>query len=197
MNKTVGPPRRGDALIIVDVQRDFLPGGALAVEGGGAIIGPLNRYLKEFERHALPIFATRDWHPPDHSSFRERGGPWPTHCVAGTTGAAISPQLVLPAGTQLISKATMPDRDAYSGFQDTDLASRLHELGCRRVFIGGLATDYCVRATALDALRAGFAVVILGDAVRSVEAQAGDGARALTAMVAQGARLAGVNDIIV
>lgn len=196
MNKAVGPLHQGDALIIVDVQQDFLPGGTLGIEGGDAIIRPLNRYVKEFARLGLPVFATRDWHPPDHCSFREQGGPWPAHCVAGTTGAAISPRLLLPSGTQVISKATLPQSEAYSGFQGTDLASGLRELGCRRVFIGGLATDYCVQATSLDALREGFEVVIMGDAVRPVEARPGDGARAFATMIAQGARVAELNEIV-
>lgn len=180
-------PAPGDALLIVDVQQDFLPGGALAVAAGDQVVAPLNRYAAEFERHGLPVLATRDWHPPDHCSFAARGGPWPPHCVAGTPGAAFATGLRLPAGAEVVSKATEPDADAYSGFQGTDLTARLRARGVRRVLIGGLASDYCVRATALDALAAGFAVVVLGDAVRAVDLQAGDGARALAELTARGA----------
>jgi nicotinamidase/pyrazinamidase len=190
MNDALADLHQGDALLVVDVQQDFLPGGALAVGGGDLIIDPLNRHLKEFNQRGLPIFATRDWHPPDHCSFRERGGPWPVHCVAGTRGAEFPPRLALPPDTRIISKATAAKADAYSGFENTDLASRLRQLGCRRVFIGGLATDYCVQATALDARRENFEVVILGDAIRAVELRPGDGARALAAVVDQGARVA-------
>ncbi len=183
-------PRRGDALIVVDVQNDFLPGGALAVPQGDAVIAPLNRYLALFHGRGLPIFATRDWHPKDHCSFQARGGPWPPHCIAGTPGAAFPSALALPEGTAVISKATTPDEEAYSGFQGTDLARRLREAGVARVFVGGLATDYCVQATVTDALQAGFAVVVLTDAVRPVEVHPGDGRRALEAMRRAGAVLA-------
>ena len=189
-------PDSGDALIVVDVQNDFLPGGALAVPAGDAVVPVLNRYITRFDQQNLPIFATRDWHPPAHCSFRAQGGPWPPHCVAGTPGAELARGLVLPARTQLISKATRPESDAYSGFQGTDLAARLRELGCRRVFIGGLATDYCVRATALDALAAGFEVVVLRDAVRAVEVEPGDGERALAAMTEGGARIAAAAQVL-
>jgi len=181
---------RGDALIVVDVQNDFLPGGALAVPRGDEVIEPVNRCLRCFARCDLPIFATRDWHPTTHCSFREQGGPWPAHCIAGTRGAAFPASLQLPASAQAISKATERERDAYSGFDGTDLALRLHDAGCRRVFIVGLATDYCVRATVLDARAAGLDVVVLEDAVRPVELQAGEGARALAEMRAAGARIA-------
>ncbi|HSD55114.1 MAG TPA: nicotinamidase [Burkholderiales bacterium] len=188
--------RPGDALLVVDVQQDFLPGGALAVREGDAVIPVLNRYIERFRRQGLPIFATRDWHPPDHCSFRERGGPWPLHCVAGSPGAELPGALVLPPRTPMISKATSPDKEAYSGFDGTDLAARLHQLGCRRVFIGGLTTDYCVRTTALDALQAGLEVVVLVDATRPVDVQPGDGARALAEITTQGARLATSSELI-
>jgi len=185
----------GDALIVVDVQKDFLPSGALAVPDGDAVIPALNRYAKRFERNGLPVFATRDLHPPDHCSFRQRGGPWPVHCVVGSPGAELAAALVLPAGTEIISKATPSEVDTYSGFEGTGLAARLRERGCKRLFIGGLATDYCVRATALDALKEGFEVVVLEDAVRPVEVRPGDGARALADLVAQGAYLARLEEV--
>jgi nicotinamidase/pyrazinamidase len=188
-------PRTGDALLLVDVQQDCLPGGALAVPGGDNIIEPLNRYLADFRHSGLPVVATRDYHPANHCSFREQGGPWPPHCVVGTSGVEFASGLALPRDTQVISKATTPQADAYSGFQHTQLAALLRARGCRRLFIGGLATDYCVQATVLDALREGFEVVILTDAIRAVDRQPGDGARALATMMTQGARVAYVGEV--
>jgi len=179
----------GDALIVVDVQNDFLPGGVLAVPGGGEVIEPLNGYIRQFAQLQLPVFATRDWHPREHCSFREHGGRWPAHCVAGTHGAKFPPQLQLPPDVHVISKATQPESDAYSGFQGTDLGRQLRDLGCIRVFVGGLATEYCVRATVLDARAAGLEVVVLADAIRALEAQPGDGEHALAEMKASGAQI--------
>ena len=179
----------GDALLIVDVQNDFLPGGSLAVPRGDAVIPPLNRAIERFRHAGLPVYATRDWHPADHCSFREQGGPWPAHCVAGTPGAEITDRLELPSDAQIIDKATTADRDAYSGFEGTDLAERLRDAGVRRLFVGGLATDYCVLNTVRDALAAGFEVLLLGDAVRAVDVNPGDGERALAEMQALGAKV--------
>lgn len=183
----------GDALIVIDVQRDFLPGGALAVPGGDEILPTLNRCLEAFASLGLPVFATRDWHPEGHCSFRERGGPWPRHCVAGTEGARFPEELRLPPSTVVISKAGDPKRDAYSGFDGTELEARLRALGARRVFLGGLATDYCVRATARDALKLGFSATILRDAVRAVDYEAGQ--RALAESRAEGAALAASSEL--
>lgn len=177
-----------DALLVVDVQNDFLPAGSLPVRGGDAVVPVLNGYLSQFRRHGLPIIATRDWHPPDHCSFAARGGPWPVHCVAGTPGADFPPELELPGGSLVISKAITPDRDAYSGFEGTRLNDELRDLGRRRLFIGGLATDYCVLNTVKDALRNGYEAFLLADAVRAVEVQAGDGDRAIAEMIGLGAR---------
>lgn len=160
--------REGDALLLVDVQNDFLPGGALAVPEGDAVIPVLNRWIDEAEQAGLPIVATRDWHPSDHVSFEVQGGPWPPHCVAGTEGAAFHPDLALPEDAVVVSKATTPDDEAYSGFDGTDLAAMLRALDVRRVWIGGLATDYCVRATALDAAEAGFEVTLIPDGHRGI-----------------------------
>jgi nicotinamidase/pyrazinamidase len=182
----IGP---GDALIVVDVQRDFLPGGPLGVPAGDEVIAPINRAVGMFERAGLPIFYTRDWHPPNHVSFKARGGPWPRHCVAHTEGAAFAPTLRVPPSAVIVSKATTPDRDAYSAFQDTTLASQLRAAGVRRLYLGGLATDYCVKATVLDAKREGFDVKVLADAVRAVDVQPGDGQRALQEMQQSGAQL--------
>lgn len=180
-------PRRGDALIVVDVQNDFLPGGALAVPEGDRVIPVLNACARRFSAAGLPVFATRDWHPPDHCSFHARGGPWPPHCMAGTPGAALAADLQLPAEAPVVSKATTPGKDAYSGFEGTDLAERLRRADVTRVLVGGLATDYCVLNTVLDALGQGFEAVVLKDAVRAVDVHPGDGAAAIARMVAAGA----------
>jgi len=180
--------QRGDALIIVDVQNDFLPGGRLAVPQGHAVIPPLNGYIARFAAAALPVYATRDWHPPDHCSFRAQGGVWPAHCVAGSPGARFADALALPHGAVVVSKAERPETDAYSGFDGTGLAQRLRAEGVVRVFIGGLAADYCVLHTVLDALQLGFTVYLLEDAVRAVDLEPGDGERALARMYLAGAR---------
>lgn len=177
----------GDALVIVDVQYDFLPGGSLAVPHGGDVIAPLHAMIVAFQERLLPIFATRDWHPPNHSSFRAQGGPWPPHCVAGSPGADFPPGLGLPAAAEVISKATTAETDAYSGFADTDLAERLRRAGVRRLFVGGVATDYCVLNTVRDARTVGFDVVLLLDAVRAIGANPGDGERAVAEMRRLGA----------
>jgi nicotinamidase/pyrazinamidase len=180
-------PREGDALLLVDVQRDFLPGGALAVPGGERVLAPLARGVAAFVARALPVFASRDWHPADHCSFAAAGGPWPPHCIAGTDGAAFAPGLALPPDAVIVSKATTRERDAYSAFAGTGLAELLRARGIRRLFVGGLATDYCVRQTVLDARALDLEVCLLGDAVAAVDVQPGDGERALGAMRAAGA----------
>jgi nicotinamidase/pyrazinamidase len=180
--------RHADALIVVDVQNDFLPGGRLAVPRGDEVVAVLNRYLSAFTAHARPIYATRDWHPVNHCSFRARGGPWPPHCIAGSDGAQFAPGLELTAHTVIISKAEGADRDAYSGFDGTDLDARLRAQGVRRVFVGGLATDYCVLNTVRDARRFGYDVVLLADAIRAVNVLPEDGRKAEEAMRGLGAR---------
>lgn len=182
-------PAAGDALLVVDVQKDFLPGGALAVAHGDEVVAPLNAAIGAFERAGRPIYASRDWHPANHCSFKARGGPWPPHCVAGTRGAEFADGLALPPSAVLISKADSPDTDAYSAFGGNDLAAQLKRKGVRRVVIGGLTTDYCVVNSVLDARAAGFEVVVLADAIRAVDVQPGDGARALDTMRKAGARL--------
>ena len=174
----------GDALIVVDVQNDFLPDGALAVPEGDAVIEPLNRLLDIFHHRGLPIFATRDLHPANHCSFKEQGGPWPAHCVEGTPGAQFAANLGLPAFAAIISKATTAEKDAYSGFEDTPLSMQLMMYGTKRVLIGGLATDYCVLNTVKDAVKNGFQVVLLTDAIRAVNTDDGD--KALAEMRALG-----------
>ena len=178
----------GDALIVVDVQNDFLPGGALATPGGDRVVPVLNRYIEAFRARGLPVYVTRDWHTPDHCSFREQGGPWPPHCVADTEGAQFAPELALPEDAEVISKATTADKDAYSGFEGTDLEQRLRARGVKRLFVGGLATDYCVLNTVKDGLAHGFEVYLLDDAIRPVDVQAGDGEKAEEEMRRLGAR---------
>lgn len=179
--------QQGDALLIVDVQNDFLAGGSLAVPDGDGVLPPLNQWIERFSANCLPVFATRDWHPPDHCSFKTQGGPWPSHCVANTTGAQFADHLKLPRDADIISKATTRDTDAYSGFGHTDLSHQLLQAHVRRVFVGGLATDYCVLNTVEDALRLGYDVVLLTSAIRAVDVCPGDGARAVATMLAAGA----------
>jgi nicotinamidase/pyrazinamidase len=178
-----------DALIVTDVQNDFLPGGRLAISHGDEVIPPLNACIALFHKSARPIFAVRDWHPPGHCSFREQGGPWPVHCIAGSSGAEFSDALALPPDARIVSKATNPDREAYSGFTGTELAKLLRAEDVETLFIGGLATDYCILNTARDALQLGFRVYVLEDAVRAVDVHPGDGDQALAEMQKAGARL--------
>lgn len=156
-----------EALIVVDMQRDFMPGGALPVPEGDKIIHRCNEYIRKFKEKGALIVATRDWHPPNHVSFRERGGPWPPHCVQGTEGAEFVVEL--PEDALIISKATEPDKEAYSGFEGTELAKILKENGVKRVYVCGVATEYCVKATALDAVKHGFDVYLLRDAVKGIK----------------------------
>jgi nicotinamidase/pyrazinamidase len=173
--------------VLVDVQVDFLPGGALPVPNGDAVVPVLNEAIATFSERHLPVIASRDWHPPDHCSFRARGGPWPPHCIAGSPGAQFAPALRLPPDALVVSKAVTPGVDAYSAFGGTDLDTRLRAFGIERLIVGGLATDYCVLNTVLDARRSGYAVVVLVDAVRAVDVHDGDGDRALAQMRAAGA----------
>lgn len=184
-----------DALLIVDVQNDFLPGGQLAVPAGNEVIAPLRALARRFLDRGLPVFATRDWHPADHCSFRPQGGPWPPHCVAGTRGAAFPATLALPPEAVVVSKAQTADAEAYSGFTGTDLAAQIEAHGVRRLVVGGLATDYCVAATVRDARAHGFDVVVVTDAVRAVDLLPGNGERALAEMCALGARATASSEI--
>lgn len=190
----VGIDKR-DALIIVDVQRDFCPGGTLPVPNGDAVVPVLNEYIKIFRKAGASIYATRDWHPPNHASFKEKGGIWPTHCVQDTEGAKFHPELELPKVAVVVSKATDPEKDAYSGFESTNLKEELEGKRIKRVFIGGLATDYCVKSTILDAVKQGFETVLLQDAIRGVNLKPHDDERAIKGMVAAGAKKATLHDI--
>jgi nicotinamidase/pyrazinamidase len=181
-----------DAMLVVDVQNDFCPGGSLAVADGHAIVPVLNQYLARAAVAGMPVFASRDWHPAQTTHFREFGGLWPPHCVQGTPGAEFHPDLRLPEGTVVVSKGLNPVDEGYSLFEGKledgrDALAALRELGVTHVHVGGLATDYCVRATTLDALATRFDVFLLVDAIRAVEVQPGDGARAIAEMRAAGA----------
>jgi nicotinamidase-related amidase len=177
----------GRALIVVDFQNDFTPGGALGVDGGDEIAARINALAASGEYDL--VVATRDWHPADHSSFTEQGGPWPVHCVAGTDGAALHADLDQSRIDVVIDKGQTNDTDGYSGFDGTRLAALLREHNISRVTVVGLATDYCVRATALDALRAGFAVCVECDAIRAVNLEPGDGDTAINDMRVAGAEV--------
>jgi nicotinamidase-related amidase len=189
MSVTIAPD---DALIVVDVQHDFLPGGALAVASGDRIFGPINALAPRFGR----VYATRDWHPADHSSYAEHGGPWPVHCVAETHGAAFDPRLQLEHVDVVVDKGTDRETDGYSGFAATGLAGDLKANGVKRVFVCGLATDYCVKATALDAKSAGFATVVIADAAAAVNVTPGDEQRALDELTANGVSVVTHSDIL-
>jgi nicotinamidase/pyrazinamidase len=177
----------GDALLIVDLQYDFLPGGALGVASGHEVIAPINHLIELFQAQGLPIIASRDWHPQDHCSFNAQGGPWPPHCLAGSPGAEFAAELALPDDTIVVSKADTAAADAYSAFGGTDLASQLRARDVERVTVCGLATDYCVLNTVTDALEEGFDTLIVPEAMRAVDVNPGDGTRAMDRMVARGA----------
>ncbi|HEY0613901.1 MAG TPA: isochorismatase family protein [Candidatus Elarobacter sp.] len=183
--------RPDDALVVVDVQHDFLPGGALGVAEGERIFAPIDELAPRFPR----VYATRDWHPENHTSYAQYGGPWPVHCVAGTHGAAFDARLNLDNVDAVIDKGTDRETDGYSGFAATTLERDLREHGVRRVFVCGLATDYCVKATALDAKAAGFDVVVLEDAAAAVNVEPGDEQRALDALRAAGVAVASSADV--
>jgi nicotinamidase-related amidase len=189
MSVTIAPD---DALIVVDVQHDFLPGGALGVAEGARIFTPINALAPRFAR----VYATRDWHPADHSSYAQHGGPWPVHCVAETHGAAFDPRLQLEHVDVIVDKGTERETDGYSGFAATTLAGDLREHGVRRVFVCGLATDYCVRATALDANAAGFTTVVVADASAAVNVAPDDEQRALDELRANGVSVVESTEIL-
>jgi nicotinamidase/pyrazinamidase len=173
------------ALLIIDFQNDFTSGGALEVRRGDEIAEPVKRLAGEFDQ----IFATRDWHPPDHASFETEGGPWPVHCVQGTHGAELHPAMRDIEVEAIVDVGVERDDEGYSGFEKSKLADLLHARGIDEVAVVGLATDYCVRASAIDACREGFDTTVATDAIRAVEVEPGDGERALEDMRRAGARL--------
>lgn len=169
--------RQGDALIVVDVQPDFCPGGKLAIDDGDSVIPVLNDWIDAARREGVPVYASRDWHPAGHVSFEESGGPWPEHCVQDTAGAEFHPDLKLPDDAVKISKGVRLDKDQYSAFDDTGLAGHLKDRGVNRVWIGGLAEDVCVHATVVDACKSGFETLLIPDATRPVTEEGGRKAR--------------------
>lgn len=174
MTQTFQP---GDALIVVDVQNDFCPGGALPIENADAVIPVLNRWIANVAAAGVPVFASRDWHPAGHVSFAESGGPWPPHCIQDSDGAQFHPDLALPDTAVIVTKGVRFDQDQNSAFDQTGLAVRLRDEGISRVFIGGLAEDVCVLATALDAEKEGFEVILISDATLPVTPEGGKDAR--------------------
>lgn len=188
-------PGLGDALLVVDVQNDFLPGGSLGIAQGDRVLPPANRCIELFARRRLPVFLGRDWHPPEHCSFHAQGGPWPRHCVAGSPGAEFVAGLVWPPGMEVVSKATRAEREAYSSFDGTQLEQRLKALAVSRLFIVGLATDYCVLHTVRDAVAAGLSVVVLHDAIAAGDVHPGDGDRAIEQMRTLGATVVDSNTL--
>ncbi|HSE32894.1 MAG TPA: nicotinamidase [Pyrinomonadaceae bacterium] len=176
------------ALIVVDVQNDFCPGGTLAVAQGAEVVEPLNNLIDEFLKNGEPVYESRDWHPPQTKHFTAWGGTWPVHCVQNTTGAEFHPALRQDPRITVISKG-LGDTDCYSAFDETDLALRLKQQGVQEVWVGGLATDYCVKNTVLDALKNGFAVKALENAMRPVDVNPGDGQKAIEEMRNAGAEM--------
>lgn len=190
-----------DALIIVDVQNDFCPGGALAVPEGDVVVPVLNRYVEQLAPRGVPVFASRDWHPPVTRHFRDYGGVWPPHCVQGTPGAAFHPSLQLPPDVRIVTKGDDPNEDAYSAFQARTadgvlLEDALRRAEIERVLVGGLATDYCVKWTVLDARARGFQAILLIDAARGVNLKPHDSEQAIEEMVRAGANLATLERIL-
>lgn len=193
---------RHTALVVVDIQNDFCPGGALPVSDGDQVVPAINKYIQLFRSASAPIIYTRDWHPPDHSSFKAQGGPWPPHCVQGTEGAKFRPDLLPPTEGEIVSKANRKD-DAYSFFQGADLAHRLRRLrfrlglrgGIKELFVGGLATDYCAKETVLDGLKLGFQVYYLDDASKGVNVNPDDSELAIKEMLSKGAKKITLTDI--
>ena len=174
------------ALIVVDVQNDFCPGGTLAVAHGDEVVAPLNELIDEFLERGDPVYKSRDWHPPQTKHFQAYGGTWPVHCVQNTQGAEFHPQLKDDPRIRVISKG-LGDTDCYSAFDETDLAAQLRDQGVKELVVGGLATDYCVKETVLAGIKEGFKVKAVENAMRAVDLQPGDGERAIQQMREAGA----------
>jgi len=183
--------KRGDAVLVVDVQNDFCPGGALAIADGDAVVPVLNAWTAAAGKRGLPVYASRDWHPRRHPSFRDQGGEWPPHCIQDTDGARFHPDVELPDDAVVVTKGVRFDQDQYSAFDQTGLAHQLRSDGVERLIVGGLAQDVCVRATVLAGCQAGFEVILLTDGTRPVDPAAGE--RALREMAEAGAVLVGVS----
>lgn len=188
------------ALLVVDVQNDFCPGGALAVPEGDKMVPKINSYIKIFSKKKWPIFATRDWHPVKTKHFKSFGGIWPAHCIQNTAGAQFHPKLKLPREAVLLYKGTDTEKDSYSAFQaqdlsGMDLARLLNRSGIKELYVGGLATDYCVKSSALDALKLGFKVKLLLDAIKAVNLRPEDAEKAIKEMVKKGAKKITLKDL--
>ncbi len=179
------------ALIVVDVQNDFCPGGSLAVAEGNEVVAPLNKLMKEFLDRGDPVYKTRDWHPEKTKHFSAYGGTWPVHCVQNTKGAEFHPDLLDDPRITVISKGFDERADGYSGFDGTQLAQLLREDDVKEIWVGGLATDYCVKQTVIDGVRDGFKVKALADAMRAVNVNPDDGRKAIEEMKAAGAEIVG------
>lgn len=174
MTKPLQALQPGDALIIVDVQNDFCPGGALPIEEGDEVVPVLNRWIEAAEAKGVPVYASRDWHPVGHPSFDTEGGPWPPHCIQDTPGAAFRPDLRLPGDVVKVTKGVRFDQDQNSAFDQTGLAEHLRKAGVNRIWVGGLAKDVCVLATVLDGCGSGLEVRVIRDATRAVTPAGGD-----------------------
>jgi len=188
------------ALLVVDIQNDFCPAGALGIPEGDKIVPLINKYLKVFAKKKLPILVTRDWHPAKTGHFKDFGGIWPAHCIQNTPGAAFHPALKLPAGVILLYKGMDPLEDSYSAFHAEDTSGRsllkiLRMLGIREIYIAGLATDYCIKYSTLDALKNGFKVKILSDAVKGVDLKPKDSQKALKEIIKKGAKKIELKDL--
>jgi len=182
------------ALLIVDVQKDFCPGGSLAVPGGDRVVPVLNRHIADATAREWPVYASRDWHPAVTSHFQAYGGEWPPHCVQNTEGATFHHDLRLPSSTVVVTKGESPDNPGYSALgghtaEGKTLAETLQEGNIDHLYVGGLATDYCVKQSVLDARRMGLKVTVLGDAIAGVDVQSGDSTRAIDEMRAAGAEV--------
>lgn len=182
-----------DALLVIDVQNDFCPGGALAVSGGDGVVPVLNQYIREFRQTGLLVIFSRDWHPQKTTHFKEFGGIWPRHCIQGTKGAEFHPDLNVPDNAIIVTKGNDPDSDDYSAFQAVTedghgLGDMLREMGIKRILVGGLATDYCVKESALSGINEGFDVVLLEDAIKGVDINPGDSVKAIDEMHKAGAK---------
>ncbi len=198
-NSEVFGMKKNKALVVVDLQVDFCPGGALGVADGDKIIPTINKYVELFSKHQLPIFASRDWHPSETTHFKAFGGPWPVHCVQNTPGAEFHPDFRLPESAIILSKGTDPSRDGYSVFdaQDSDqkfFLELLKERKIKELYVAGIATDYCVRTTVLDALKQGFKVNVLIDAIKGVSPQ--DSERTLQEIVENKGKLIEFDQIV-
>lgn len=183
------------ALFLIDVQVDFCDGGALAVSQGNQVVPVCNQLINMAQAAGCPVLASRDWHPADHCSFKQFGGPWPVHCVAGQPGANFNAELKLPADVTIVSKGTNPKAEAYSAFDGTTAAETLRAAGVEHLVMCGLATDYCVKFSVLDALKAGFDVTVVAEGCRAVNVQPGDDKKALEEMEAAGATVCQLSEV--